>query len=112
MTTTAPYEPRRLTGATRRTDVVSALGAAMAAVALTSVIFTQVAPFDGVLGFVVLWFVLFVACYGALVSLDERRPTVRDRLAAVLVHGLAVLVLAGLVVVVLFTFYRGREALL
>src|SRR5262245_3559814 len=110
MTMTAPYEPRRLTGGTRR-DAGSALGAALAAVALTSVIYTQVAPFDGVLGFVVLWFALFVANYGVLVSLDESRPTVRDRLAAVLVHGLAVLVLAGLLVVVVFTFYRGREAL-
>ncbi len=104
-------EVRRTTGTARFADVVNALGAAFAAFALTALVFTQLAPFDGLLGFAVMWYVLFLVLYGVLVSLDERRPTVRDRIAAALVHGLAALVLLALVVVVVFTFYRGRQAL-
>ncbi|GAA1842366.1 PstA family ABC transporter permease [Asanoa iriomotensis] len=104
-------EVRRTTGSMRRTDVFVALGAAWAALSLTALLFTRLTPFDGALGFVVVTFVLFVAIYGLLTGLDERGPTVRDRIAAVLVHGLAVLMLIALVVVVVFTFYRGLDAL-
>ncbi|SNT12405.1 phosphate transport system permease protein [Asanoa hainanensis] len=107
----AGHEVRRSTGSTRKADVYVALGAAWASLALTALLFTRLAPFDGTLGFVVLAFVFFVAFYGLLVGLDERGPTVRDRIAAVLVHGLAVLMLIALVVVVVFTVYRGLDAL-
>ncbi|REF97363.1 phosphate ABC transporter membrane protein 2 (PhoT family) [Asanoa ferruginea] len=110
-TAEAGVEVRRSLGATRRTDIFVALGAAWAALSLTALLFTRLTPFDGVLGFVVVTFVLFVAIYGLLTGLDERGPTVRDRLAAVLVHGLAVLMLLALVVVVVFTMYRGLDAL-
>ncbi|GIF64372.1 phosphate transport system permease protein PstA [Asanoa ishikariensis] len=107
----AGHEVRRSTGSTRKADLYVALGAAWGSLALTALLFTRLAPFDGTLGFVVLAFVFFVAFYGLLVGLDERGPTVRDRIAAVLVHGLAVLMLIALVVVVVFTVYRGLDAL-
>ncbi|WP_329106412.1 phosphate ABC transporter permease PstA [Micromonospora sp. NBC_01699] len=104
-------EQRRGTGGVRRTDVFAGVGAAVSALSLTTVIFAQFAPFDGALGFVVLAYVTFVASYLLLVSLDESGPAVRDRLAGVLVHSLAFLLLLALVVVVGFTFWRGRQAL-
>jgi len=107
----AGEEPRRATGGARRTDVFAALGAAWAALSLTALLFTRLTPFDGVLGFAVVAFLVFVAIYAMLVSLDERAPTVRDRLAAVFVHALALLMLVALVVVVVFTIYRGLDAL-
>jgi phosphate transport system permease protein len=45
------------------------------------------------------------------VSLDEAGPVVRDRIAGVAMHSLAVLLLAALVFVVGFTLWRGRLAL-
>ena len=107
----AGFEPRRSMGTARRSDILAALGAAWAALALTALLFTQLTPFDGLLGFVVVAFALFLAIYALLVSLDERGPTVRDRLAAVFVHAFAVVMLIALLVVVIFTFYRGIDAL-
>ncbi|MDQ7903018.1 phosphate ABC transporter permease PstA [Phytohabitans sp. ZYX-F-186] len=107
----AAPEARRTTGTTRRTDVFALLGAAASAVSLAAVLFTQLTPFDGVLGFVVVSYVLFLAFYALLVSLDESGPAVRDRLAGVVIHSLAFLMLLALVVVLVFTFVRGREAL-
>jgi phosphate transport system permease protein len=54
---------------------------------------------------------LFVLIYGALVSFDENRPTVRDRVAAVVVHSLGALVLAALLWVIIYTIYKGWDAL-
>ncbi|MDG4764954.1 phosphate ABC transporter permease PstA [Solwaraspora sp. WMMD406] len=109
--TLATPEVRRRTAAVRRTDVFAALGAAVAALALTTVLFAHLAPFDGVLGFVVVSYLTFLGLYTLLVSLDERGPAVRDRLAAAVVHSLALVMLLALVVVVAFTLWRGREAL-
>ncbi|MFD0742356.1 phosphate ABC transporter permease PstA [Phytohabitans flavus] len=54
---------------------------------------------------------LFLGIYALLVSIDESGPAVRDRLAAVMIYSLAFLMLLALVVVVSFTFIRGRDAL-
>ncbi|GAA4691940.1 phosphate ABC transporter permease PstA [Phytohabitans rumicis] len=108
---TGEPEARRGTSNTRRTDVFAVLGAAASAVALASVVFTQLAPFDALLGFLVVSYVAFLGIYTLLVSLDESGPAVRDRLAAALIHSLAFVMLIGLVVVVGYTFFRGRSAL-
>lgn len=110
--TEAPAEQRRSTRTLRATDVGALAGALTTSVCLTWVLFSVVAPFDGRLGFVVTAWLLFVGSYALLVGFDENAPTVRDRLAMVVVHSLAVVVLAALVAVVVFTANRGREALL
>jgi phosphate transport system permease protein len=46
-----------------------------------------------------------------LVSFDENRMTVRDRLSWVVVQSLALVVLAALVFVIIYTFFRGWPAL-
>ena len=104
-------EVRRTMSNTRRSDVFAVVGAAASSIALSSVIFTQLAPFDAILGFVVVSYLLFLGIYTLLVSLDESGPTVRDRLAAALIHSLAFVMLVGLVLVVGYTFWRGRQAL-
>lgn len=104
-------ETRRTISNTRRSDVFALLGAAASAVSLAAVIFTQLAPFDGLLGFAVVSYVLFLGIYALLVSIDESGPAVRDRLAAAIIHSLALLTLVALVVVVGFTLLKGRSAL-
>ncbi|WP_422772791.1 phosphate ABC transporter permease PstA [Plantactinospora sp. WMMC1484] len=114
-TTTLPVRPdrpeaaevRRVTDTVRRTDIFAAVGAAVAALSLTTLIYTQLAPFDGVLGFVVIGYLAFLGCYALLVSLDEDGPAVRDRLVGAVVHSLGFLVLVVLVLVVLYTFTEG-----
>jgi phosphate transport system permease protein len=104
-------ERRRSTSSLRREDVLALLGAALGSASLTALLFTLLAPFDGALGAVVVAWVLFVALYAVLVGFDEDGPTVRDRVAAVVVQSVAALVLLALVSVLSYTAYRGRSAL-
>jgi phosphate transport system permease protein len=106
-----PPETRRATGGVRATDRMALVGAAVASLSLTSLLFVRLTPFSGVLGFVVVAYLLFVGVYSLLVSFDERGPVVRDRIAAVVVHSAGVAMLTLLAVVIGFTFWRGREAL-
>lgn len=104
-------ERRRSTSTLRLSDVLSLLGAAAASLALTAALFALLAPFDGKLGFVVVSWVLFVGIYTLLIGFDETSPTVRDRVAAVVVQSLAFVVLLALVTVIGYTVLRGRSAL-
>ncbi|WP_203433987.1 phosphate ABC transporter permease PstA [Jiangella asiatica] len=107
----SPEEPRRSLVMLRTSDIFALVGAAAAALAITFLLFTQLLPFDGAIGFVVIVYMLFLAIYALLVSLDENGPAVRDKVAAVAIHGLALLMGGGLVFVVLYAIGRGLEAL-
>ncbi len=106
----AAFEVRRQTGQLRRSDFLAAVGAALSSVSLTAVLFSQVLPFNGPLGFVVVAYVLFLGLYALLVSFDEDGPAVRDRVVAAVVHSLAVLLLLALGLVIYYTVFRGRTA--
>ncbi|WP_107433786.1 phosphate ABC transporter permease PstA [Streptomyces niveus] len=104
-------ERRRSPGQLRATDVYAMLGAAAAALSLTALMFTRLLPFSGTVGFVVVAYVLFLALYGLLVSFDEDGPAVRDRIAAVVVQSLGLVMVTALAVVVIYTLWEGRKAL-
>ena len=106
-----PEPPRRPLTLLRLADVVSIVGALLAAVASTGLLWFEISPFSGVIGAVIVGWVLFVLYYALLVSFDENRMTVRDRLSAVVVQSLAVLVFAALVFVLIYTLLRGWPAL-
>jgi phosphate transport system permease protein len=103
-------EVRRVNGV-RATDVFSLVGAVLASISLTSVLFSQLAPISGVLPFFVAAWIFFVAFYAILVWLDERGPAVIDRVVQVGVHSLALTVFAALIFVVTFSMVRGAIAL-
>ena len=102
--------PRRI-GAMRISDVLAIVGAVMTALSLTVLIYAFLAPVGGFLGFMVTLYLLFVASYAALVSIDESLPVVRDRVVLVAVHSAAIIVFATLVFIVLFATIRGLDAL-
>ena len=104
-------EVRRQTGGLRMVDLLSGAGAAVASLALTQLLVTQLAPINGPIPFFVIAYLLFVAIYALLVSLDESGPIVRDRIVRVIVHSLAFSLLVTLAFVVIFTFSRGVQAL-
>lgn len=106
----APRARRRLR-LIRSSDVLALIGAGVASLSLTAVLFTQLAPLTGVVGYVVTSWVLFVVTYAVLVSFDENRATMWDRIAAVIVHSLALVLLAALVFTVVYTAVRGANAL-
>jgi phosphate transport system permease protein len=103
-------EPRPLT-LLRLADVVSVIGAFLAALATTGMLWQEVSPFSGILGFVIATWCLFVFYYAVLVSFSEDRQTVRDRLSAVVVQSLAALVFAALFFVIIYTLVRAFPAL-
>jgi phosphate transport system permease protein len=116
--TTLPQRTQRRQAPARRpltmirlADVVSIIGAAAAALASTGLLWKEVSPFSGIIGAVVVAWILFVIYYAILISFDEDRMTVRDRVSAVIMQSLAVLIVAALFWVIAYTFLRGEPAL-
>ncbi|GAA1969516.1 phosphate ABC transporter permease PstA [Nocardioides panacihumi] len=105
-------EVRRFTSGVRIGDLLALLGAAAAALALTTLISSQIAPMRGVLAFVVVAYALFLVVYAVLVSLDETGPVVRDRVIAVLVQSGAFLLVGTLASVLVYTVGRGFRSML
>ena len=104
-------EIRRSTATIHVVDVIRLVGSALAAVGLASWLYFFALPLEGELGFVLISYALFLVFFGILTAFDENRPTVRDRLASVVVHSLAFLLLLALFSVVIYTFGRGLEPL-
>lgn len=100
-------EVRRSTGAIQRADVFGILGAAVAGIAVSAWLGGQLLIFQGVLPFIVIAYLFFVAFYAIVTRLDHSGLAVRDRFVAVIVHSLAVLLFGALVVVVVFTIWNG-----
>ncbi len=107
---TAP-EPRRSTATLRLIDVIRALGCAAASIGFTAWLYAFALPLKGELGFIVISYALFLLLFGLLTAFDENRPTVRDRMVAVLVQSLAFVMLLALFSVVFYTVGRGVEPL-
>lgn len=107
----ATAEVRRATGPVRRTDVYALLGSAVAATSLSAWLQTQLQVFQGSLALGVVAYLLFLLFYAVVSRFDESDLAVRDRVVAVAVHSLAAILLLALVIVVVFTFIRGLEAL-
>ncbi|MFG2428570.1 phosphate ABC transporter permease PstA [Streptomyces sp. NPDC048590] len=104
-------EEKRSLAATRPSDRFALVGAAAAALSVTGLLFGRMLPFDGAVGFAVVAYVLFLGVYALLVSFDEDGPAIRDRLAGVLVRTMGLILLVALGFVIVFTLWRGREAL-
>lgn len=102
-------QPRQLR-LIRLSDVVSLIGALVAALATAGVLWQEVSPFSGILGYVIVSWVLFIFYYMVLISFDENRPTARDRLSAVVVQSLGALVIGALIWVIVYTFVKGWPA--
>jgi phosphate transport system permease protein len=104
-------EPRRSTSTRGLSDHIALAGAAVAALSLAALLGTRMIPAANLGGFVVIAYSLFLVLYGVLVALEHDRRTVRDRLASVAMHSAAVVTLVALSFVIVFTFWRGHQAL-
>jgi phosphate transport system permease protein len=106
-----PNPERRNTSTLRPKDIAQAVGAALAAVSMTWLLFTQILAASGVLGFIVVAFVLHVLFFGVVTSIDSPGPIVRDKVWTVIVHSAAVVLLFALGMILGYTIYRGLDAL-
>lgn len=107
-----PPGVRRSLGGSSRNDRWTLVGAATSAICASLLLFGRLAPFSGLLGFVVVTYILFLATYALLVWLDDDRPAVVDKVMSVLLASAASLAGLALLSVVSFTLWRGRAALI
>lgn len=105
-----PDRPRRV-GGVSRPAVLSLTGAAASALCTTILLYGELAPFSGALGFTLTAYLLFLSIYAVLTGFEEDRQAVRDRVMTVVLWTAATLLFSALVLVVGFTAWRGREAL-
>ncbi|MGW1722447.1 phosphate ABC transporter permease PstA [Streptomyces sp. NPDC002306] len=105
-----PDQPRRVGGATR-SGVLSLWGAALSGLCVTELLFGELAPLSGALGFTVVAYLSSLLIYAVLIGLEENRQAVWDRVMTVVLWTVALLLFSALVLVVGFTAWRGREAL-
>jgi phosphate transport system permease protein len=104
-------EIRRNTNGGRRTDRTALLGSGAASLAVTGLLFSQLAPFGGAIGFIAIAWIIFLGLYGLLVSFDGDKQAVRDKLAGAVVHSIAFAALLSLLVIVGYPLVEGIQAL-
>ena len=103
--------PRRNLRRTTLDEKFNVIGAAAAAIALTTLLFGWFTPLTGVVGWVVVAFLLFLGLYVVLVALRSDRQEVKDRVMTALLVSAGVVLFSALVFVVAYALVRGREAL-
>jgi phosphate transport system permease protein len=106
----APDVPR-IIGRRTTDEFASYLGSALAALALVWVVYCGVLAFSGTLGFIVCWWLAFIALYGLISAMSNPRPIVADRLVSVVVLSAAMLVGLALLSTILHIFHKGWPAL-
>ena len=118
MTTQAPPAPEiavtperrvRLSGVTRD-GVLTFWGAAFGALALTWVLYERILSFNGVAGFWVFWYVVFLLMYAAMAAMQWDSRAVRDRIASVSFATGGLLAVAIVADIVIYTAARGLKA--
>ncbi|WP_203689348.1 phosphate ABC transporter permease PstA [Streptomyces sp. SID12488] len=106
----SPEQPRRI-GGVSRSAVLSLGGAAASALCVTILLFGELAPFSGTLGFTVTAYLVFLGVYAVLTGFEEDGQAVRDRVMTVVLWTAASLLFTALALVVGFTAWRGKDAL-
>lgn len=107
----APAETLRRAGHRTREDLLTLLGALVGSTASTWLVYTQILPFTGTVGFTVCWYAVFVAFYAGLTALTQPRRIVIDRVVAAIVMAAPALVGLALLSTVVTTVWKGVPAL-
>jgi phosphate transport system permease protein len=100
--------PRTL-GTRTLDDRISWVAALVGAFALVWMMF-QVTGWSGKLGFVLLWFAVYLGLYAWVTALSNPAPVVVERLAAAVITGGAAVVALALASTLYYTFQRGWPA--
>jgi len=110
--TAVPPNRLRVLSGMSRADLLDIGGALLSSLCLTFLLFGRVAPLSGPLGFVVVAWLAFLAVYAVLVSMDESRPVVVDKVMSTVMVSVWALAVAALASVIVFTLWKGKDALL
>jgi phosphate transport system permease protein len=85
-------------------------GSLLGSAGLVWVLYTQVLPFTGSIGFLICWYLCFLAMFATVTALAHGRQIVIDRLWAAIITGGAAVVGAALVSAVVYVVIRGWTA--
>lgn len=102
--------PRRVSRVTSD-DALAFAGSGASSLALVWIAYERLLPFSGTIGFVLLWFVAFLALLAISTWVSHDRAMVIDRLVAVVVIGSGTLVFAALATTIVYTFVEGARTL-
>lgn len=105
-----PDTPRTLRRVSTE-EITSAIGALVGSFAGSYLLYFDILPLSGLIGFVVCWYFAFLLMYAGVTALSHPRTEVVDRLVRAVVVGVALLVGFVLVTVVVYTVVRGHKAL-
>ena len=100
-------QPRPLRSAWEHDNVVASVASAASALALTWLIYERLTPLSGGLGFLISWWVVFIAVSFFVAWTRSDALTARDHLARTFVVTAAVVVLIPLVAVMLGVLAKG-----
>jgi phosphate transport system permease protein len=106
----APAERRVRLGGVTRESVLTLLGAAAGSLALDWVLYERVLPLSGAFGFLVVWYLLFIAMTWGLGRLQWDARTVRERLVQTVVGSAGILVVALIFDQIGYVLFRGEHA--
>ncbi len=107
----APVRVRRRTSTLRPEDTYAMVGAFIAALSTVTLVYTVLLPFSGAFGFVLLTWLSFIGYYALLCSISVPGPAAKDKIMAVLVQSLAVVLLGALACVIVYVISRGITAI-
>ncbi|MDT4941111.1 MAG: phosphate transport system permease protein, partial [Pseudonocardiales bacterium] len=92
-------------------DRMSFFGAGAGSLALVWLLYNNVLPFSGKIGFFVLWYLAFIALYAVVTTMSHPGTEVVDRLMTTVMYAAATVVGAALVWTLVFIFVKGYPAI-
>ncbi len=105
-----PPRPRRVRALTGE-DVIALVGSLLASLALVTIGYLHILDFSGLVGFLVCWYLTFMAVYTVVLAVTNPRFIVLERLVAATLYVAAAIVLFALGSTVVYTFVKGWHAL-
>jgi phosphate transport system permease protein len=78
--------------------------------ALVWLLYSNILPFHGIIGFIVCWYGTYLAMYAGVTALTHSVPVVVDRIWSAIVTGAAALLGLALVSTIVYTLWRGFAA--
>jgi phosphate transport system permease protein len=105
-----PPDVPRAVSATTTDYWFTLIGAGIGAFALTWLLF-HILPFSGDIGFVICWYLVYLAMFACVTAVKHSRPIVIDRIWTTIITGAAFLVGFALVSTIWYTAQQGWPAL-
>jgi len=106
----APEQQRIRLGGVTREEVLTMAAAGVGSLALDWLLYERILPFSGVLGFLLCWYLLFLALYAVAGRLQWDTLTVRERLATALAWSSGLLVTGLILEQLFYSFINGMDA--